>query len=273
LNGGTNCSTLKNIKRVKIVFFGATELGYKCCRLIIEKKLAEVTGIFTIPREFKISYTKTTVKNVLYANFFDFKKEHDIPVIEITDKMAAYKHEIEEFKPDFMLAIGWYYMIPKSIRELAPKGCTGIHASLLPKYRGGAPLVWAIINGEAETGLTFFYLDEGIDDGDIIAQKKFSIEPEDTIRELIVKTTDAALSVIKEYLPKISDGTAPRIKQDHSKATVVPQRKPEDGLIDWNWDSKRIKDFIRAQTKPYPGAYTVIEGKKITIWDAEITEI
>jgi methionyl-tRNA formyltransferase len=258
---------------VNIVFFGATELGYKCCRLIIEKKLAEISGIFTIPEEFKISYSKTPVKNVLYADFFDFKMEFGIPVIEITDKMAAYKHDIEKFKPDFMLAAGWYYMIPRSLRELAPKGCAGMHASLLPKYRGGAPLVWAVINGETETGLTFFYLADGVDDGDIIAQKKFTIEPEDTIKELIDKTTDSSLSIIEEFLPKISDGTAPRIRQDHSKATVVPQRKPEDGLIDWNWDSKKIKDFIRAQTKPYPGAYTVINGKKITIWDAEIVDL
>ncbi len=258
---------------MKLVFFGATELGYKCCRFIIEKKLAEVLCIFTIPQEFKINYSKSPVKNVLFADFFDFKREFNIPVIEITDKMISYKHDIEKFNPDFMLVIGWYYLIPKSLREIAPMGCAGMHSSLLPKYRGGAPLVWAIINGEKETGLTFFYLDDGVDDGDIIAQKKISIKPNDTIQELINKTAAASLSIIEEFLPRISDGTAPRIKQDHSKATVVPQRKPEDGLINWDWNTKRIKDFIRAQTKPYPGAYTVIKGKKITIWDAEIVDI
>jgi methionyl-tRNA formyltransferase len=258
---------------MKIVFFGATEQGYKCCRHIIEKNLAEVTGIFTIPREFKISYSKEPVKNVTYADFRLLGKEFNIPVIEVTDKMSNYKADLEKLSPEFIIALGWYYIIPKSMRDIAPKGCAGFHSSLLPKYRGGAPLVWAVINGETETGLSFFYLDDGVDNGDIIAKEKISIEENDTIKELIDKSTALCIEMIDEYIPKISEGTAPRMKQDKTKATTVPQRKPEDGLIDWSWSAKKIKDFIRAQTKPYPGAFTIIEGKKITIWDADITEI
>ena len=141
---------------MKIVFFGATELGYKCCRLIVEEKLADVCGIFTIPKEFNISYSQKPVNNVNYADFRDFEKEFGIPVKEVTGNMKSYTADIGALAPDLILVIGWYYMVPKQIRDLAPKGCAGMHASLLPKYRGGAPLVWAVINGETKTGLSFF---------------------------------------------------------------------------------------------------------------------
>lgn len=258
---------------MKIVFFGATELGYKCCRHIIEKNLSEITAILTLPEIFTISYSKTPVKNVTYADFHSFERQYQIPVIEVKDNMKSYQEKIKQFNPDFLLVIGWYYMIPKGIRELSPKGCTGFHSSLLPKYRGGAPLVWAIINGEKETGVTFFYMDEGIDSGDIIAQKKFPIEDNDTIKNAIDKSYNCIIEILDEYLPKIEAGNAQRIKQDESQATFVPQRKPEDGEIDWSWNAKRIRNFIRAQTKPYPGAFTIINGKKLTIWEAEITEL
>lgn len=257
---------------MRIIFFGATELGKTCCKSIIDKNLAEVAAIFTIPVEFNISYSNKPVKNVNFADFHELGNQYNIPVFEVTDKINSYREEIEKFKPDFLLVIGWYYMIPKTIREIAPKGCAGVHASLLPKYRGGAPLVWAIINGEKETGVTFFYFDEGVDSGDIIAQIKFTIDEQDTIKNLLQKTELHTFELIAEFIPKIECGTAPRIKQNKSQATIYKQRSPEDGQIDWSLDIKQIKNFIRAQTKPYPGAFTFINGKKITIWDADVTD-
>lgn len=258
---------------MNIVFFGATELGYKCCRLIIEEKLANISGIFTIPEQFNISYSDKPVNNFNFADFHELGKEFGIPVTVVTGKMGSHYDTVKDLNPDLIVVIGWYYMIPASIRKAAPKGCVGMHASLLPKYRGGAPLVWAIINGEKKTGLSFFYLEDGVDNGDIIAQHEIEITETETIKDIIDKVTASAIEITREFIPKLANGTAPRIKQDETKATTVPQRKPDDGLIDWNWDIKRIKNFIRAQTKPYPGAYTIIEGKKITLWDAEITEI
>jgi methionyl-tRNA formyltransferase len=149
----------------------------------------------------------------------------------------------------------------------------GIHASLLPKYRGGAPLVWAIINGEKTTGVSLFYFDQGVDTGDVIAQKKIEISDTDDIRTVYEKATLAAVDVLRESLPLIREGQAPRIPQDHANATIFPQRKPEDGLIDWTRTPDEIRNFIRAQTRPYPGAFTVLEGKKVTIWDADIVDL
>jgi methionyl-tRNA formyltransferase len=254
---------------MRIVFLGANKIGYKCCKFIIEKNIADIVGILTIPKIFNISYSNTPVKNYLYKNFHIFESKYGIPVIEVTKKMNQYQDTIKILKPDFILVIGWYYMVPKSIRDLAPLGCAGIHASLLPNYRGGAPLVWSIINGEKKTGVTFFYLSDGVDNGDIIAQEEFIITKRDNINKILNKAEKASINILKNYLPLIAEGKAPRIQQNNSLATIYPQRKPEDGKIDWSKSIFEIYNFIRAITKPYPGAFTFIENEKIIIWKAQ----
>jgi len=257
---------------MRIVFFGASELGYTCCEYLI-KNGHNVVGIFTIEQEFKISYSPNgPVKNYLFKDFRAIGNTYNIPTYIINGNLKDYYDQLISLKPDFFLVIGWYYMIPEKFLLLAQKGTVGIHASLLPKYRGNAPLVWAMIKGEKETGISLFYLAEGVDLGDIIAQEAFLIDEQDTIKDLLEKTTIASLKILKNYIPKIAEGIAPRFKQDHSNSSTYPKRSPEDGLIDWKWDCERIQNFIRAQTKPYPGAFTIINGKKVIIWDASITQ-
>jgi methionyl-tRNA formyltransferase len=255
---------------MRTIFFGANDLGYQCCARLIERG-ENIVGLFTIPREFPISYSPDApVTNVLFRDFHELGSHFRIPVVEVAGKMSSHLDAVRALKPDLILVIGWYYMIPRAIRELASQGCVGIHGSLLPLYRGGAPLVWAMINGEREAGVTLFHFSDGVDDGDVIAQKAFPIEPRDTIREVLDKATRASVEIVEEYVPRLAAGTAPRTPQDHSLATQVPQRSPSDGLIDWSWDAKRIDNFIRAQTKPYPGAYTIIGDKRVTIWSADV---
>jgi methionyl-tRNA formyltransferase len=255
---------------MRTIFFGANDLGYQCCEKLIERG-ENIVGMFTIPRQFPISYSPgSNVTNVLFRDFHELGERFGIPVVEVTGKMGSHADAVRKLEPDLIVVIGWYYMIPRSVRDLAAKGCVGIHGSLLPLYRGGAPLVWAMINGEREAGVTLFHFSDGVDDGDVIAQKSFPIEPADTIREVLDKATRASIEIVEEYVPRLADGTAPRVPQDHSRATVVPQRKPADGLIDWSWDAERIRNFIRAQTRPYPGAFTVIGDKRVTIWSADV---
>jgi methionyl-tRNA formyltransferase len=256
---------------MRTIFFGATDLGYQCCERLLDRG-ENIVGLFTIPREFRISYSPTQpVKNVLFRDLHQLADRHGIPLVEVTGKMDEYIGKVAELHPDLIVVIGWYYMVPRRMRELASKGCVGVHASLLPRYRGGAPLVWAMINGEPEAGVTLFHFADGIDDGDIIAQQSFPIESTDTIREVLDKATRASIEIVETYLPRLAEGTAPRTAQDHSRATLLPQRSPDDGLIDWAWDPVRINNFIRAQTKPYPGAFTYIGGKRVTIWSADVT--
>lgn len=261
---------------MRIIFFGASDLGYECCKALLDRGHS-IVAIFTIPENFNIKYKgdvdKRTIKNYLFKDFREFEVSNNIPVYEVEGNMQSYKEIIQDFKPDFILAIGWYYLIQKDILSLATKGAAGIHGSLLPKYRGNAPFVWAMINGEKETGVSFFYFDDGIDTGDIIGQHTIPILPNDTIKEILEKAKVASIHLLLDNLPKIAKGEAKRKKQDDSSATYFPKRVPEDGLIDWTWDKERIKNFIKAQTKPYPGAYTIIADKKIVIWNADINLI
>ena len=155
---------------------------------------------------------------------------------------------------------------------MAKYGAGGIHASLLPKYAGGAPLVWAMINGETQSGVTLFRLDSGVDDGDIIGQEAFEIGIDDTINEVYEKATKSSISLLMRTISQpISEVNY--VPQERELIEIWPQRNHEDGEIDWNWDVQGIKNFIRAQSKPYPGAWTIIEGKKIIIWQADIEEV
>jgi methionyl-tRNA formyltransferase len=117
-----------------------------------------------------------------------------------------------------------------------------------------------------------FHLEDDVDSGDIVAQVSFPIEEDDTCATTYEKASQASVQLLREYLPRLADGTAPRIPQDEGLATSFPQRKPEDGLIDWTRSPEEIRNFIRAQTKPYPGAFTYIGDKKVTIWDAYVSQ-
>tara|TARA_Y100001958_G_C21241023_1_gene568759 strand:+ start:2489 stop:3268 length:780 start_codon:yes stop_codon:yes gene_type:complete len=258
---------------MRIVFFGCTKFSEYLLKNLLAKNHS-VVGVFSIPKEFNISYSNTKVKNSNYADLEILAKKNHIPHFEVDSvsgkKISDYSPVIKKLKPDVILVLGWYYMVPKVIRDIPKHGAWGIHASLLPKYAGGAPLVWSIIEGEKETGVTLFRMDSGVDDGDIIAQKKFSILENDTIKEVYEKAGTLSIKILDETL---NSNNIQFIPQDKNNIELYPQRSPEDGLIDWSWGVKRIKNFIRAQTKPYPGAFTILNNKKITIWDADIEEL
>lgn len=260
---------------MKFVFLGCTKFSERILKKLLSEKL-DIAAIFTIPEKFDISYSDEKVKNYNYSDVGIIAKDNSIPcyLVDSGDsgkKLTDYHDVISDIKPDVILVMGWYYMVPKKIRELARFGAWGIHASLLPKYAGGAPLVWAMINGEQEAGVSLFKLDSGVDDGDIISQKSFKIEHEDTIKEVYEKATVASEEILSEVF---SNFEAIKFKpQDKEKIEVFPQRSPEDGEIDLNWDAKKMYDFIRAQAPPYPGAFIrTTDGKKIIIEKAKLSE-
>jgi methionyl-tRNA formyltransferase len=258
---------------MSIVFFGATELGFACCQKIIDAGI-NVKAIFTIPQQFSIKYKNEKERksqfNVLFKDFNHFNATYNITVHCVEGNINQYQNYLSDLQPDLIVVIGWYYMLPKEILDIPKKGSVAIHASLLPKYRGNAPLVWAMINGEKQTGISLFYLEGGMDEGDVIISESFSIEENETIKDVLLKAKNASLKIIDIEIKKILAGTSRRMQQNHSEASYFPKRTPKDGEIDWSWDNLKIKRFIRAQTKPYPGAFTKINNKKIIIWDADI---
>lgn len=171
--------------------------------------------------------------------------------------------------PDLLFMISWRYLVPPHIYERPRLGAYVFHDSLLPAYRGFAPTVWAILNGEDHTGVTLFEAAEGVDTGPIIAQRRVPIDPADTIAEVLPRVTGACLDVLAEQLPALLAGTAPRTAQDASLATYTCRRLPEDNQIDWSRPAEDTYNLIRAVTAPYPGAFTVFEGQILRVWAAQ----
>jgi methionyl-tRNA formyltransferase len=253
---------------LRIVFIGASRFGLRCLDTLNGLAGVELAGAVTAPRTFPISYRPDGVTNVLHADVEDFCREHEIACETIADGMRdpALLERVSTWRPDAFLVAGWYHMVPKRWRALAP--AYGMHASLLPDYSGGAPLVWAMIEGEEKTGITLFQLGDGVDDGPILGQAETPILADDTIATLYARIEDLGIGLLRRHLPELAAGTALLFPQDESRRRIVPQRGPEDGLIDWSRPARRIHDFIRAQTRPYPGAFTDLFGGRLTIWAA-----
>ena len=177
---------------------------------------------------------------------------------------------IQSLNPNLLLVVGWTQLLKPELLSVPQIAALGFHASLLPKYRGRAPINWAIINGETETGNTLMVLESGADEGDIVSQRRIPITEDDDCATLYHKVSLTECDMLDEVLPLISKGCMPRIKQDSRQSTVMPKRRPKDGIIDWSWSSRHLYNWIRALTHPYPGAFTHLLGQKISIWKASL---
>jgi methionyl-tRNA formyltransferase len=248
-------------REIRIAFIGCVAEG----RRSLETLLAmgeKVVGIFTLTPE-RAAKTSGAVR------WDDLADEHGIPlhlVRNINDEEAV--EALRELRPDLIFCVGWTQLLRKPILDLPRLGCIGFHASLLPRYRGRAPVNWAIINGETETGNTMMLLDDGVDTGDILAQRRFPIEPDDTCATVYEKVSRSEEEMIREVMPLVHQGRMPRRPQDHSRATVMPKRRPRDGVIDWNRSTRELHDWVRALTHPYPGAFTYLDGTRVRVWKA-----
>lgn len=176
--------------------------------------------------------------------------------------------KIKDLNADILITCAFGQILSQEILDLVPHGVINVHASLLPKYRGAAPINWAILNGETETGITIMKTELSLDSGPILLQEKCSIEENETSVELFKKLSILGASTIITALEKIKSGNAKFIEQDHSKATKAPIIKKELGLINWNKTSKEIHNMIRG-LQPWPTAFTNFQGKTIKIWDSK----
>lgn len=183
-------------------------------------------------------------------------------------KNKEIQDEIISFNPDVIVVVAYGKILPKAILDIPRYGCINVHASLLPKYRGAAPIQWAIINGDKVTGVTTMYMDEGLDTGDMILKKEIEVKEEDTAQSLHDKLAMEGGRLLAETLARIEQGSAPRINQA-GNWTYAPILRKEDGLIDWSKGSTEIRNLIRG-LNPWPGAYTYLEnGCLIKIWKVE----
>jgi len=249
-------------KKIKIMWLSANLFGYELLKEASDIEGVSIDTIVTLDPEAKTKMYDGIKKEKWYG--------FGIPVYEIKNINNEVKL-FEMLKPDFIIMVGWRQIINKEILNLPQKGFIGFHPTLLPQGRGPAPLINTILSGWDKSGLTMFYINEGVDNGDIIGQANFDIGMDDYVQDIYDKMIEAGKKLIKKFLPLLLEDKAPRIPQDDSKATYLPKKTLKDNEINLAEESpKQIYRKIRALSKPYNGAYFKLKDKKLVIWQAEL---
>ncbi|OFV83287.1 MAG: hypothetical protein A2Y78_16370 [Acidobacteria bacterium RBG_13_68_16] len=181
-------------------------------------------------------------------------------------KTPGFADLVGGYRPEFIFSFYFRYMIPESVLRLAPRGALNLHGSLLPRYRGRAPVNWVLVNGETETGVSLHHMVAIPDAGNLVAQERVEIAFEDTARTLYAKLENAAEKLLDRTLPLLKEGRAPSVPMNLAEGSYFGGRAPEDGRFSWEWSAVKIYNLVRAVTHPYPGAFTVWAGRKLFVW-------
>ncbi len=249
---------------MRIVFFSYRgAIGARCLRWLLDRPEAEVAAVVTWP-DYVHPEIDIAVKEVLYDAHLPLYQPRDVNSSAFVERMAR-------LEPDVFVSMYFGKIFKPALLSVPRHGCVNIHNSLLPRYRGQAPGLWAVASGDTVTGQTMHYLDEGIDTGDIIAQKSIPIEPDDTGHTVGVKLEDLGVELFREAFPSVLAGTAERRPQDNSLATVCRSPRPRDLRIDWNRPADSVANFVRAFTRPVAGAWTRLGGLRVRVWAARPT--
>lgn len=246
-----------------IVFIGGRDRGLECLQALI-KRGEVILHIFCLKEDIH-------EREKYYLKIQSLAKKKNIPcTLTTTVKHKESIDKIKKLNPILIIVMGWRTIIPKEILEIPVQKTVAVHESLLPQYRGFAPINWVIINGESQTGVTLFFLDDGVDTGDIIDQITIPISKDETASQIYQKTKQASVNILIKNLDNLKKGSARATKQIEGRASYCAARTPEDGMIDWRLDSIKIFNTIRALSSPYPGAFSLYKNKKIIIQQARL---
>lgn len=235
------------------VVFAYHNVGARCLRVL----LAHGVDVKLV-----VTHDDNPAETIWFERVADVARDYGLPVgmpANVND--AAWVARIRDLAPDFLFSFYYRQMLKAPLLDLPARGALNMHGSLLPRYRGRAPVNWAVLNGERETGASLHYMVAKPDAGDLVAQTAVPILPDDTAREVFDKVTVAAEITLDRALPGLVAGTAPHLPLDLAHGSYFGGRKPADGRIDWTQDAARIHDLVRAVAPPYPGASTTIDGR------------
>ncbi len=252
------------MNKPSILVFAYHDVGYECLDALIQND----EYILAV-----ITHEDNPNEEIWFRSVAGLARQYGIPVhTPASVNTPEWIERIRSWEPDLIFSFYYRNMIKEEILNIPRLGTFNMHGSLLPKYRGRVPINWAVLHGEKETGVTLHHMVKRADAGDIVDQEAVPIDREDTARDVFDKCAKAARLVLERQIEAITNGTAPRRRQDESQATYFGGRKPEDGLIDWTADAEKIYNLVRAVTQPYPGAFTQVGGKKLLIWWARPVE-
>lgn len=228
---------------------------------------AEIVGIVTLPED-------AGIDRAARCAFVEEAARYGVGRLETRDVNADETRDwIRVLAPELAFVVGWYQLVREPFLALAEEGTFGMHPTLLPRHRGRASIPWAILSGLARTGVTLFEIvDETADSGAIVGQAVVDIAPDETATTLFDRVSAAHVQLLEEYVPQLVARSAPRAPQDPSRASTWPRRRPADGIIDWETRAPHLYDWVRAQTRPYPGAFTWHGDRKVVVWRARPVE-
>ena len=245
---------------MRVVFFGNNVMGVIVLGEL--SNLAEVVGVVAHPLD--------PEEGMVYPSVFQAARQASIPALRCRGKDPTLREFVRALAPDLIWITDYRYLLPESVFGLAPLGAVNLHPSLLPRYRGRAPVNWAIINGEEHLGLTAHFVDAGMDTGDIITQEQYHLRPDQDVAEALDMLYPLYRRITRKVVGCFAAGEVPRGRQEHALATAFPRRRPEDGVIDWTRKASDIYNLIRAVARPYPGAYGYLAGRRFTVWKASL---
>jgi methionyl-tRNA formyltransferase len=250
-----------SVREARCILFAYHEMGHACMSQLIAMG-ARIAALFT--------HRDAAGEEIWWRSCAELAHAHAIPVHTPETIGAGEVAEISASRPAVIYSFYYRNLLPAVVLEQAPLGAYNLHGSLLPKYRGRAPVNWMLVNGEREAGVTLHHMTVRADAGDIVAQRAVEITDEDNALTLHRKIVPLGAALMREYHPLIVAGSAPRHSQDLAQGSYYGRRRPEDGRIDWHWPARRIFNLVRAVTHPYPGAFCVVGDRKIFIWEARI---
>ena len=249
---------------MRIVFMGTPDIAVGCLQKIIDEK-HEILGVVTQPDKPVGRGKKLGMPPVK-----ELALKYDIPVYQpVKARDEEFVKVLKDLNPDLIVVVAFGQILPKSILDIPKFGCVNVHVSLLPKYRGAAPINWVIINGEEKTGVTTMYMDEGLDTGDMILTSEFALDDEITAGELHDIMKEEGAKVLKETIDLIEKGEAPRIKQNHDEFTYAPMMSKSLGQIDYSKSAKDIHNLVRG-VNPWPSAYTTYDNQTMKVWKTKV---
>jgi methionyl-tRNA formyltransferase len=252
---------------MRTVWVSFDTIGRDCLDAAAEAG-AEIVGVVTLPgpidpdRSAQCAFD--TVASRLGAALIETRDVNDLDTLNAMRKL----------EPELVFVVGWSQLVHDPFVQLAREGVFGMHPTLLPRHRGRAPIPWAILTGLARTGVTLFEIvDSTADSGAIVGQVAVDIASDETATSLFARLADAHVELVRELVPQLLTRSAPRIPQDPSRASSWPRRVPGDGIIDWETRAPYLYDWVRAQTRPYPGAFTYLGQDKVIVWGARPVEL
>ena len=249
------------ISRARCLLFAYHEMGYACMEALLSMGVP-VAALFT--------HTDAPGEEIWWRSCTELARRNGIPAHTPERLGDSQMAQVQALRPDVIYSFYYRHLLPAPVLEVARLGSFNLHGSLLPAYRGRAPVNWMLANGESEGGVTLHYMVERADAGDIVGQRAATIDSADTALTLYRKLVTLGVELLRECHPLIASGRAPRLAQDLAAGSYFGRRRPEDGRIDWNWPARRIYNLVRAVTHPYPGAFCLAGGRKLFIWQARM---